>query len=287
MLANTTRTLTEAQREQWAVDGYLQLEGALSPAEVDFFSDLLDNTVRTQPGYEPAATELQRGHYAWKLPDQNKDAFMDRRDLLPYHQAFIDLIDRPAIFDLILDLMGPYIQFSMSQAIIRASTDMFPGYIHTDGGEAQKSIRVTETSRPLAVKVMYLLTDVTAPDSGNFTIFPGSHLRPFPERAERIPGPKSPGTVPLLGKAGDAYVFPHAIWHGPSPNHSGKARKTILYNYCQMFMKPYDFGGPVKQLFERCTPRQRRLLGDLGHDFRPGDFFYAPLDQEALMTSRA
>ena len=32
MLANTTRTLTEAQREQWAVDGYLQIEGALSPA---------------------------------------------------------------------------------------------------------------------------------------------------------------------------------------------------------------------------------------------------------------
>jgi hypothetical protein len=287
MLANTTRTLTEAQREQWAVDGYLQLEGALSPAEVDFFSDQLDNNVRTQPGYEPAATELQRGHYAWKLPDQNKDAFMDRRDLLPYHQAFIDLIDRPAVFDLILDLMGPYIQFSMSQAIIRASTDTFPGYIHTDGGEAQKSIRVTETSRPLAVKVMYLLTDVTAPDSGNFTIFPGSHLRPFSERAERIPGPKSAGTVPLLGKAGDAYVFPHAIWHGPSPNHSGKARKTILYNYCQMFMKPYDFGGPVKALFDRCTPRQRRLLGDLGHDFRPGDFFYAPLDQEALMTGAA
>lgn len=287
MLANTSRALTDLQREQWAVDGYLQIEGALSPSEVEFFSDLLDNKVRTQPGYEPAATELQRGHYAWKLPDQNKDGFMDRRDLLPYHQAFIDLIDRPGIFDLILDLMGPYIQFSMSQAIIRASTDTFPGYIHTDGGEAQKSIRVTETSRPLAVKVMYLLTDVTGPESGNFTVMPGSHLRPFPERAERIPGPKTPGTVPLLGKAGDAYVFPHALWHGPQPNHSGKARKTILYNYCQMFMKPYDFGGPVKSLFDRCTPRQRRLLGDLGHDFRPGDFFYAPLDQEALMTGNA
>jgi hypothetical protein len=288
MLANTTRTLTEAQHEQWAVDGYLQLEGALSPAEVAFFSDLLDNTVRTQPGYEPAPA-IQRGHYEWKLPDQNKDAFMDRRDLLPYHQAFIDLIDKPAIFDLILDLMGPYIQFSMSQAIIRASTDMFPGYIHTDGGEAQKTIRVSETSRPLAVKVMYLLTDVTAADSGNFTIFPGSHLRPFAERAERIPGPKTPGTVPLLGKAGDAYVFPHAIWHGPSPNHSGKARKTILYNYCQMFMRAYDYSGPYTDLFERCTPRQRRLLGDLGHgpEFRPGDFFYAPLDQEAVMKGSA
>ena len=134
---------------------------------------------------------------------------------------------------------------------------------------------------------MYLLTDVTAADSGNFTVIPGSHLRPFPERAERIPGPKTPGTVPLLGKAGDAYVFPHALWHGPSPNHSGKARKTLLYNYCQMFMRPYDFGAPYTSLFGRCTPRQRRLLGDLGHDFRPGDFFYAPEDQEALMTGRA
>ena len=91
---------------------------------------------------------------------------------------------------------------------------------------------------------MYLLTDVTEPDSGNFTVFPGSHLRPFAERAERMPGPKTPGTVPLLGKAGDAYVFPHALWHGPSPNHSGKARKTILYNYCQMFMRAYDYSGP-------------------------------------------
>ena len=178
MLANTTRALTEAQREQWAVDGYLQLEGALSPAEVDFFSGLLDK-VRGQPGYEPAATELQRGHYAWKLPDQNLDAFMDRRDLLPYHQAFIDLIDRPRIFDLILDLMGPFIQFSMSQAIIRASTDTFPGYIHTDGGEAQKAIRVSETSRPLAVKVMYLLTDVTAPDSGNVLFYPEGSVQPL------------------------------------------------------------------------------------------------------------
>ena len=53
MLANTTRALTEEQREQWAVDGYLQLEGALSPAEVDFFSAQLDR-VRTLPGYEPA-----------------------------------------------------------------------------------------------------------------------------------------------------------------------------------------------------------------------------------------
>src|SRR4051812_23817723 len=77
MLANTTRALTEEQREQWAVDGYLQLEGALSPAEVDFFAAQIDR-VRMQPGYEPAPGKLPRGHYAWvDHADPNPAAFMD------------------------------------------------------------------------------------------------------------------------------------------------------------------------------------------------------------------
>lgn len=276
-------SLSDLQREQWAVDGYLQLAGVLSADEVAFFSDQIDR-MRERPGYEPASHELPRGHYKW-VEHGNPDpaSFMDRRDLLTYHQAFIDLIDRPDVFDLIVDIMGPYIQFSMSQAIVRASNDGFPGYTHTDGGEGQRRVRVTETSRPLAVKVMYLLTDVGAPDSGNFTLFPGSHMRPFPESEERAPHPHAPGAVQLLGKAGDAYLFPHAIWHGPAPNHSGTARKTLLYNYCQMFVRPYDFGRPPQEVLASCSPRQRRLLGDLGYDFRPGSYFYVPEDQEAVI----
>ena len=277
------RTLTDLQREQWAVDGYLQVPGALSPAEVELFSHEIDR-VRRLPGYEPAPEDLQRGHYAWvDHADLDPDAFMDRRDLLPYHQAFIDLIDRPDIFDLVVDIMGPHIQFSMSQAIVRASTDTFPGYTHTDGGEALRRIRVTETSRPLAMKAMYLLTDITEEDCGSFTVFPGSHMRPFPEGSDRAPHPHAPGAVQLLGKAGDCYLFPHALWHGPAPNHSGVARKTLLYNYCQMFIRWYDFGAPHTAVMDRCTPRQRRLLGDLGYDFRPGSFFYVPTDQEAVI----
>ncbi len=34
---------------------------------------------------------------------------MDRRELLTYGQAFIDLIDRMPVFDYIVDLMGPNI----------------------------------------------------------------------------------------------------------------------------------------------------------------------------------
>ena len=276
------QTLTEEQKSQWATDGYLHLKGVLSTDEVAMFSDELDR-IRALPGYEPS--DLPRGHYGW-LPhatDLDNEGFMDRRHLLDYHDAFIDLIDRPNVFDLVADIMGPYLLLSMTQAIVRPSTNEFPGYTHTDGGEALRYVRVSETSRPIAMKAMYLLSDVEGTDAGNFTVFPGSHMRPFPDTAERWPHPHSPGAAQLSGQAGDCYLFPHSIWHGPAPNRSGKARKTILYNYCQMFARGYDFMA-VPEIAPSCTSRQRRLLGDLGYDFRPGSYFYAPRDQVAVIT---
>jgi len=270
--------LTDQQRTQWAIDGYLHLKGVLSPDEVSLFSEEIDR-IRQVPGWEPSP-DGPLGHYAWldHASDLDPEAFMDRRDLLSYHQAFIDLMDRPNVFDLIKDIMGPYLLLSMTQAIVRASTEKFKGYTHTDGGEALRRIRVTETSRPLAMKALYLLTDTPGPDSGNFTIFPGSHMRPFPEKADSPLGPKTPGAVQLMGSAGDCILFPHSLWHGPGPNLSGHGRKTLLYNYCQLFVRSYDFE-TVPTVLDRCTPRQRRLVGDLGHDFRPGSYFYAPQDQ--------
>jgi ectoine hydroxylase-related dioxygenase (phytanoyl-CoA dioxygenase family) len=280
-------TLSDEQRSRWSIDGYLHLENVFDAEEVAFYDKEVDE-IRKRPGWEPKPGELPRGHYGWveKSVNQQPTAFMDRRDILPYHQAFIELIDREPVFDLIVDIMGPNIAFSMSQAIVRASGDGFEGFTHTDGGEGQREIRVTETSRPIAVKALYLLSDVVGQDSGNFTVFPGSHMRPFPYDREPALTPHSPGVVHLEGKAGDCFLFSHALWHGPAPNYSGRARKTLLYNYCQLFMRCYDFDR-LPALAQRATPRQRRLLGDLGYDFRPGSYFYVPEDQIEVITGRA
>ncbi|MCS5687395.1 MAG: hypothetical protein NZ659_01280, partial [Acidimicrobiales bacterium] len=114
-------TLTDEQRERWSTDGYLHLHGVLSPDEVSLFSQELDK-VRLLPGYEPGQAQL--GHYEWMETAKNTDpaGFMDRRDLLNYGQHFIDLIDRPGLFDLLVDIMGPHIMLSMTQAIVRPST---------------------------------------------------------------------------------------------------------------------------------------------------------------------
>ena len=53
-----------------------------------------------------------------------------------------------------------------------------------------------------------------------------------------------------------------------------------------MFVRPYDFGTVREPEFD-CTPRQRRLMGDLGYDFRPGSYIYVPEDQEAVIYGTA
>ena len=278
------RTLTPEQRRQWRTDGYLHLEGVFDAERVQFFSDEMDR-IRGIPGWEPHHDpELPIGHYKWleHAKDLDLGGFMDRRDLLTYHQAFIDLIDAPPVFDYIVDIMGPNILLSMTQAIVRPANADFPGYTHTDGGESLRLTRVSESSPPIALKAMYLLTDVTEENSGNLTVFPGSHLRQIPYEGDRTMPPYSPGAAQLTGRAGDVYLFPHALWHGPSRNESGNPRKVLLYNYCQLWVRCYDFGA-IPDVAQRATPRQRRLLGDLGYDFRPGSYFYVPKDQAEVI----
>jgi len=277
--------LSAAQLEQWHTDGYLHLESVLTQSEVKHFLQEMDR-IRALPGYEPDNDpELPMGHYKWleSAKDLDTNGFMDRRDLLIYSPAFIDLMDQAPIFDYILQIMGPNIMLSMTQAIVRNATDKFPGYTHTDGGESLRRIQVTENSPPIAVKAMFVLTDVTEEDSGNLTVFPGSQRNQIPYDGDRMMTPYSPGAAQLMGKAGDVYLFPHSLWHGPAKNLSSNSRKILLYNYCQLWVRSYDHN-VTPDIAQKCSPRQRRLLGDLGYDFRPGSHFYVPKDQEQVMA---
>ena len=272
--------LTEVQRREWQSEGFLHLKGVLDAGEVKLLISEMDR-FRQVPGYEPDANpDLPIGHYKWMdhTPDRDTNGFMDRRDLLPYHQMFIDLIDQAPVFDYVVDIMGPNILLSMTQAITRPATEGFPGYTHTDGGESLRLTRVDGSSPPIAMKAMFLLTDVDAEDCGNLTVFPGSHQKQIP----RGMTPYSEGARQLLGKAGDVYLFPHSLWHGPARNLHGSARKILLYNYCQLWVRSYDHHSIPEQA-ANCTDRQRRLLGDLGYEFMPGSYFYVPRDQKQVI----
>ena len=244
--------LSVEQKRQWAIDGYLLLPGVLSAPEVKHFTRAADKLYRTH---------LRRNK------DANPSSTMLHRNAMEDNDVFVELIDYPSTFDMVVELLGPYIQLSMSEVVVRGPNPDIKGFVHTDGGPAMPHIRPTETSWPLQLKVQYFLTNVTKPDSGNFVVFPGSHLRPFPKSQGAI-SVETPGTVQICAKAGDVAIFPHSLWHGAAPNHTRRARKTLIYCYSQMCFRAYDFEKPTAELLERCTPRQRRLQGDLGHEFR-------------------
>lgn len=275
--------LEPALKRQFHTDGYLHLEGVLDADEVAHLVSEVDR-IRQLPGYEPDGDpRFPIGHYSVLDHAKNldPDGFMDRRELLGYGSTFIDLIDKAPEFDYLVDLMGPNIMLSMTQAIVRPPSDKFPGYTHTDGGESLRLTRVAAEAQPMAVKIMYILTDTLEEDSGNLTVFPGSHVHQIPFQ-DRAMTPYSRGAVQLKAMAGDVVIFTHSLWHGPSKNLSQDARKLLLYNYCQMWVRTYD--SPVsEQILQQCSARQRRLCGDLGYDFRPGSYFYVPKDQEQVI----
>ena len=257
--------LTQPQKQQWLEQGYLVLKEVLSADEVQ-------KLVATVDEMDAA---FRQGE------DINADTVFDKRNVMEDNDIFVALMEHPITFPVVLELLGPYIQLSMSEVIVRPPNPKDKGYLHTDGGQAMRGIRVSETSWPLQVKIHYFLTDLDNPDSGNFTVVPGSHNRPFPE--EGIPeGPYIADAVQLCVKAGDAAVFPHALWHGVVGNKSTQPRKTLIYCYSHHCFRPFDYEKASPELLARCTPRQRRLIGDIG-EWKPGAYFYSPADQGALM----
>jgi hypothetical protein len=255
--------LTTDQRASWSSDGYLVLKQVFKKSRLAKMRKALDALY----------TRSRRRTGSDK---------MDVRNILSEDPEFIDLIDPGEIFPIVLDLLGPYIQLSMAQALVRPPAPKDKGYVHADGGQAMTRIRVTETSLPLQLKIQYFLTDLRGQNRGNFIVYPGSHMRPLPGSGTRI-DPQTPGGVQLEVEAGDAAIFPHALWHGVAPNRSKRARKTLIYCYSQMCFRQFDFPGTDPDTLDRCTPRQRRLLGDLGVDWRPGAYFYGPKDQTDVM----
>ena len=257
--------LTDKQKKQWKEDGYLVLKGILSPEEIENLTAVVDKM------YEE---HLQQ-------PDVKPEAGLDKRNVMEDHDIFVDLMDHPATFPIALELMSPYIHLSMSEVIVRPTDPEGKGLLHTDGGQAMRQIRVSESSLPFQIKFQYFLTDLPEPDMGNFTVVPGSHNRLFPDGGFEE-GPYIPEALPLCVEAGDMAIFPHAMWHGFVANRSDKPRKTLIYCYVHQCMRAFDFEKPSPELLERCTPRQRRLVGDIG-DWKAGSYFYSPPDQVEVM----
>src|SRR6476661_6215380 len=237
--------LTDEERRTFNETGLLTVENALSAEQVKSLTAAADRLY----GEKVAA-----GH------DPTKALFYP--DFIRQDPLFVGLVDYPKILPKVWGILGWNIYLYHAHLIVtppsgRAKDDKTFGW-HQDSGHVNKDIETSPRPR-LSLKVAYFLSDVSAPDRGNFWVVPNSHLSdemPLPAGGVGQP----PGARPVLARPGTAVFFDRRLWHAASPNCSDVTRKVLFYGYGYRWLRTKD-DMTVQELWPECDPIRRQLLG--------------------------
>ena len=120
----------------------------------------------------------------------------------------------------------------------------------------------------MPVMVMQLftpLTDVDAVKYGPTEVVPGSHYAGRRPNDPDQPSFDGRGPVPILARAGDAYIFNNQVWHRGAPNYSDRVRYLGGVTYSKRFVAqklwPFiDYRMP-EHVWEGAGARLQRMLG--------------------------
>lgn len=251
MTSTLTAVMTDQQRAQFDEDGYLLIRGALSDAEIGYYTDAFDRVCAD----EVRAGRLRSGEALHLLAG------------LTSSQEFLNLLNHPVTFPLIWGTLGWNIHLFHSHLDLHPPLRERQAPVwrwHQDG--YRQNVEPETNPRPrLAVKAGYWLSDVSEPGRGNLMVIPGSHLRntlPKPEHPE-LGFDQPDGAIEVLAKPGDAIFFDRRLWHSRSENYSAVTRKVVFAAYTYRWISGRD-EHHIK-LDCRCSndlsPVRRQLLG--------------------------
>lgn len=234
-------TLTADERERLDRDGFLPLEGVLSPEQVDAVNERLAAIAKAEG--DQAGLEVHQEVGTTRLADLvNKDPIFEVTFSHPRVLAAMRHVLR---------------EFRMSSLNSRAS---HPGEghqgLHADFG---KPVKPGEYQ---VCNSIWLLDDFT-PENGPTRVVPGSHRRnamPADEMAD--PADEHPEQVQVLGKAGTVVVFNSHLWHGGTLNRSGKPRRAMhAYFGKRHIAQQLDQQAYIRrETYDRLSPAQRFML---------------------------
>ena len=254
--------LNPAQLQAFERDGFLVLPQLLSRDENAHFLEIverLERDFRRENALSPHET-------------------VEIRNAVARAPELLDLICHPVAVGAMLDILGWNIQLTTSHVFVRVPN---PGEKasfkaidwHADG-PMPRPPHVETASGPaeprLYAKIGYFLTDLSAPDSGNLRVVPGSHRLAAKPELDENGEPR--GAIQIQTRPGDAVLFENRTWHAVGPNLAGVARKNIYIGYCHRWMKAIDFQEQSAELLARATPIGRQMLGASSHELS----FYLP-----------
>jgi ectoine hydroxylase len=235
-------------------NGFVLVPGALRPPALARLTAALDRVYEE----EVVKGRTQAGGPMHLLGELGRD------------DAFLDLLDHPAVFPLVWRELGWNIH------LYHCHLDVTPpqpkprlpptwGW-HQDGGRQNLELECDPRPR-MSLKVAFWLSDVSVPDRGNMLMVPGSHESNTLDRPEHPElGFDSPGgAVPVLASPGDALVFDRRLWHSRSDNLSQHTRRVVFLAYTFRWVRPRDEFGiePSSERFRALSPVRRQLLGEV------------------------
>jgi ectoine hydroxylase-related dioxygenase (phytanoyl-CoA dioxygenase family) len=245
--------LNDEQREFFEQNGYLVVRNALSEEQIAHYTRIVDELA----GADRAARGV------------GEDASVEIRNAIALSDELLPILDWPATFPLMAEILGWNIQLTTSHVFVRTPTPQAQNTFkaidwHADGPNP-KFPAINGVTPRMYAKIGYFLTDLSRPDKGNLRVVPSSHLSAH--RPENDPATGEPiGAIQVLTQPGDAVLFEQRTWHAVGPNYSDEPRKNIYIGYCYRWLKAIDFITQSPELIAKGNPIQRQLLGHITHE---------------------
>lgn len=225
-------------------DGYVLMEDALSPIQLDRISEAYERVLAANP---PRPEDLR----------------VEVKRALELDPSFEQLIDHPATFGVAHAVIGYDIELATGGEL-DCKLPCTRAFI-TWHNDFQWMTNVPCPRQNYWIRCTYFISDVTD-DMGPFTLLPGTHLRSSGPPAEysREGQPMSiEDQVRVVGPAGSCLINNTELWHTNTPNESDAARKLFMVLYKHAWMKPWQDGYELSQAFaaRQTDPLRRQLCG--------------------------
>jgi hypothetical protein len=241
--------MTDEQRIIYENQGFLHMPGAIPPRLVRALRAAFD---------EAAAEQFERWR-ADAAAGRADRAFFDVPNVLDRGDCFVDLVDLPTVFPVLLDAVGPEIQLYHTHARVFPPGKTFTAPWHSDLANV---VGIDLAHSPhFFVKVHFYFEDLR-PDQGCLAFLPGTHRLPagYPRPAIDADG-HSPAAVRIVPQAGDAVLFNTHVLHMALDNTSPLPRKSLIYAYSHTWVKNYANAIPTDLERYATTHLRRQLFG--------------------------
>ena len=227
--ASARRALTRAQVEHYHREGYLVVERVVTGSPLDELREVTDRFLER-------AREIDASDDALDLaPDHTREHPRVRRIRNPdrHHPAYAAAVRRPAILDVVCDLLGPDVRFDHAKLNCKPPRGGVPIEWHQDWAFYPQT-----NDHMLALSLML---DDCGLDNGPLLVVPGSHRGPLWDHHHegRFIGAIDPAAadfdessaVALVGPAGSVTVHHVRTVHGSMDSESGRSRRLLNMNY--------------------------------------------------------